>query len=293
MRAAIRKLLPGRVKDAMRPYLGPLLKYERVVARRQFALSYYKPALAQIDAWASRDTEDSNFYYDLTELNRMHLASLIAAITGAASQKVDALFDELGEDQNLRAHINAGMIEFGYPREMRLAYGRRLGWYALVRLLKPEVVVETGVDHGIGSCVLCAALLRNAADGHPGRYYGTELRRDAGQLLRGRYAEAGRVLYGDSIETLGSFGETIDLFINDSDHSADYEFREYRAIEPKLSKQAVILGDNSHVTDCLCRFAHETGRSFVFFREAPKDHWYPGAGIGIAFDGSRSPGLKV
>jgi predicted O-methyltransferase YrrM len=154
----------------------------------------------------------------------------------------------------------------------------------MVRLRKPRVVIETGVDDGVGSCVLCAALMRNAADGHAGRYYGTEIRRDAGKLLKGPYADLGEVIYGDSISTLQAFAGKIDLFVNDSEHSGDYEYREYQTIAEKLNPGAIILGDNSHVTDSLCRFAWETGRCFVFFREVPKDHWYPGAGIGFAFE---------
>ena len=45
----------------------------------------------------------------------------------------------------------------------------------------------------------------------------------------------------------------------------------------------MILGDNSHVTDELLRFSIEHKRNFVLFRERPKNHWYPGAGIGISY----------
>jgi len=45
----------------------------------------------------------------------------------------------------------------------------------------------------------------------------------------------------------------------------------------------LILGDNSHVTNKLLKFSIENDRNFVLFREEPKDHWYPGAGIGISF----------
>ena len=72
--------------------------------------------------------------------------------------------------------------------------------------------------------------------------------------------------------------------MNDSDHSSEYEYCEYRTIADKLTEGALIIGDNSHDSDSLSRFASETGRCFVFFRETPKNHWYPGAGIGFAFE---------
>jgi hypothetical protein len=106
-------------------------------------------------------------------------------------------------------------------------------------------------------------------------------------MLTGMYREAGEILYGDSIESLKKLKEPIGLFINDSDHSADYEYQEYLTIVPLLNEQSVVLGDNAHATDKLVRFAAETGRDFLFFKEEPLNHWYPGAGIGIAFHRKR------
>jgi hypothetical protein len=50
-----------------------------------------------------------------------------------------------------------------------------------------------------------------------------------------------------------------------------------------MSPKSFVLGDNSHVTDELFKFSARTGRQFLFFKEQPKNHWYPGAGIGISF----------
>jgi hypothetical protein len=162
---------------------------------------------------------------------------------------------------------------------VRFFFGRRLG---VVRILKPSVIVETGVDQGAGACLLCAALMRNAAEGHPGRYFGTEIRTEAGVLFTKAYSTVGTILLGGSIDSLERFGEPIDLFINDTDHSPVYEAAEYDTIRDKLSPRAVILGDNSHATTALAEFSERRGRRFVFFSERPKDHWYPGAGIGIS-----------
>jgi predicted O-methyltransferase YrrM len=149
--------------------------------------------------------------------------------------------------------------------------------------VKPSVIVETGVDKGLGACVLAAALLKNADDGHRGRYYGTDINPRAGYLLTDRYATVAEILVGDSIGSLQQLGETIDVFINDSDHSAAYEGREYATIESMLSERGIVIGDNAHANDELLKFAARTGRTFLYFAENPKDHWYPGGGIGAAF----------
>ena len=117
----------------------------------------------------------------------------------------------------------------------------------------------------------------------PGRYYGTEIRTEAGKLLSGKYATTGEILYGDSITSLTKLDAKIDLFVNDSDHSSEYEYREYLTVADKLADRAVVLGDNAHVTDKLSRFSREKNRKFVFFAEQPQDRWYPGAGIGVSF----------
>jgi hypothetical protein len=46
----------------------------------------------------------------------------------------------------------------------------------------------------------------------------------AGYLLAASYIEWGEILYGDSITSLRALQRDIDLFINDSDHSAEYDF---------------------------------------------------------------------
>lgn len=246
-------------------------------------MSYYDKKLAMIDSWVPRDTESSNFYYRLTTLNRDHLAQLISSLTGTRYQKIVQYFEELEGDAELRNHLEKSLKGTHYGKDIEIEYGRRLGWYAFVRVFKPKVIVETGVDHGVGSCVLASALLRNIAEGHEGKYYGTEIRPEAGQLFCGKYAATGKILYDDSITSLMKLDEKIDLFVNDSDHSAEYEYREYVTIAEKLSEKAVILGDNSHVTDSLSRFSREQNRKFIFFSEKPEGHWYPGAGIGISY----------
>jgi hypothetical protein len=273
-------------KPPVSPDQGPQQTPQQQLNRLAFGFSYYlKPRLSELIYWAQRCRETSNFTYDLTELNLGQLAAWVSVIAGCSLNKASQWINELRQDESLRHHLNerTTIASDAITADLNMGYGRRLGWYALVRALKPRTVVETGVDKGLGSCVLAAALLRNRAEGHPGRYLGTDINPQAGWLFQGAYREAGEILYGDSIESLQRLEGPIDLFINDSDHSAEYEEREYACIAPKLSPEAVVLGDNAHVTDKLYQFALTTGRHFLFFSEKPADHWYPGAGIGAAW----------
>jgi hypothetical protein len=246
-------------------------------------MSYYSRQLNFIKTWIWKDTEDANFYYKLTALNQDQLGQTIASVTNISYPKICEYFAELESDTDLRKHIKAGIATAEYGKDIAVDFGRRLGWYAFIRAMKPKIVVETGVDHGVGSCVITSALIKNETEGSPGYYYGTDINPAAGQLLIGKYCQYGKIMYGDSIASLKQLNENIDIFINDSDHSPDYEYCEYQEIKNKLSANALILGDNSHATEKLSQFSRETGRKFLFFAEKPANHWYPGAGIGISF----------
>ncbi len=238
--------------------------------------------------WLVGSREIGNYTYDLTATNKRYLISFVAHLTGKGRAEIEGYIAELESDRALRDHILRITRESRERRfaDERVDFGRRLGWYAFGRALKPRLVIETGVDKGLGSCVLASMILRNRDEGYDGRYIGTEIDPTAGYLLSGRYAEAGEIIYNDSIKTLESLDCEIDMFVNDSDHSATYEACEYQTIESKLSSRALIIGDNAHESagsDALCRFAEATGREFLFFQESPKDHFYGGAGIGAAF----------
>jgi predicted O-methyltransferase YrrM len=249
------------------------------------ASKYYNYKYLQILKWGIASREDTNYTYHLTSDNLICLAQTIALVTNKDYQTIIQYINELENNKELEKYLleatqNSDERKFA-DKEAR--YGRRVGWYALARAIKPKTIIETGVDKGLGSVVLCAALEKNALEGYQGRYYGTDINPKAGYLLNGKYKAFGEILYGDSIASLSQFKDTIDLFINDSDHSVNYEFNEYKTIQHLLNPQSIILGDNSHFSNSLSRFSLENNRHFLFFQEKPKNHWYPGCGIGISF----------
>jgi predicted O-methyltransferase YrrM len=263
------------------PVVGPAAVF---AYRFGHAFPYVFRPFCHFVGWMITSTEHTNYTYDLEPTNKRYLAAFVADLTGAAFADSERWIAELDNDTELRAYL-ADRIRESTRRGRRvdadIRFGRRLGWYAVIRALRPRLVVETGVDQGLGACVITAALRRNAQEGAAGEYIGTEINPAKGFLLGGDYAEHGRIVYGDSIETLNALDRPIDLFINDSDHSDEYERREYDAIAGKLADRAVILGDNWG-GEMLLEFALSTGRRFVSFREQPLAHWYPGEGIAAA-----------
>lgn len=249
-----------------------------------FASGYVFNPVKKMLAWLFSSREVDNFTYDLTPRNTAYLAAFISTVSGRPISEIENYINELKNDSNLAKHLteSARSVDSRYG-DLQPRYGRRLGWYALVRATKPKVIVETGVDKGLGACVLAAALLRNKMQGYTGHYYGTELNPEGGYLLGGEYGKVGTILYGDSIASLKKFDQKIDLFINDSDHSSFYEAKEYGVIKNKLAKKAIVVGDNAHSSIELLAFARRYNRKFLFFQENPSNHWYPGGGIGVCY----------
>jgi len=253
--------------------------------RFKIAIKYYIDPIKEIFLWLLRSNETTNFTYDLIPINKQYLVPFISVITGKDFNEIEKYIREVENDVELKNHITNYTKQSAelYRADLEPKYGRRIGWYAVVRAKKPKIVIETGVDKGIGSCILTAALIKNNEEGYPGRYYGTDINSRAGYLLKGKYADFGEILYGDSIESLKKFNGQINIFINDSDHSPEYEWEEYQTIRNKLSDDAIILGDNTETNTKLLQFSRDEGRKFLYFQEKPLKHWYPGAGIGASY----------
>jgi predicted O-methyltransferase YrrM len=271
---------------ARSPGLGPLVVqgYRTAIAAKYLGSTLAGSTRAAV-SWLFGSREYTNFTYDITPLSRQYIAAAVSVVVDRPIADVLGAFEELENDSRLRDHI-ARTNQASPNHELsddEARYGRRLAWYAIVRLTKPQVVVETGVDKGLGSCLLTAALMRNDAEGGGGRYFGTDINPAAGFLLSGEYSSFGTILYGDSLTSLRALEHRINVFINDSDHSADYEAEEYRVVESKLADGAVIIGDNCERTDKLLRHAQDTGRRFIFAREESVRHIHPGTGVGFAF----------
>ena len=271
-------VIQSTVKAVLRP---PYL----LVRRFFFALGYFRKPVRDLFRWLFQSREFTNLTYDLTPRNLNYLAAFVAEVSGKPLAEIHRYISELMTDDELHQHLShlAQAAHDRYGIDSHIKYGRRIGWYAFVRAMKPKVVIETGIDKGLGSCVLAAAARRNIAEGSTCKIYVTDINPNAGYFIKEPYKQYVNILIGDSIESLQKLAVEIDLFINDSDHSAEYESKEYEIIRNKLSSKALIIGDNSHTTDSLWNFAHASRRKFLFFKEEPRDHWYQGGGIGASW----------
>lgn len=262
----------------------PGFRYANMIPRAALACSYYTPVIGRIGRWLLCSREDTNFSYDLREENLLSLACTLSCVTGVPQGKAFGYIKEGQDDPMLLDHVVRHTMSSANRARSDAAcrFGLRLGWYALVRILRPRIIVEAGVDKGLGAVSLAAALLRNREEGFDGQYYGTDNNSNAGWLFSAPYDAAGKIFYGDSNSSLEKIEEPIDLFINGIGLS-EYEAEQYRVLQYKLGRGAVILSETSRWSQSLMNFSIASERDYLFFQAEPKDHWYPGNGIGLSF----------
>lgn len=210
------------------------------------------------------DPEVENFTYDIS--NKAELAGWVNDLCGGGGQFVE----ELNRDLRVRGELDAA-TRLRPAVKHRMHFGRRLGWYAIVRQLQPEVVVETGTHDGLGSVALLAALWRN---GH-GKLVSIDPKPGSGWLVPERLREQWEPIRATSYEALEQV-ESYDLFIHDSLHTYEcesWELRTAAAVGPKI-----LMTDNPGAP-CLGEVAATLGLEATAWMERPVDHWYPGSGI--------------
>jgi hypothetical protein len=164
-----------------------------------------------------------------------------------------------------------------------IGYTEGLYLYAVLRKLRPDVAVETGVANGFSTAFALLALKENGAghlhsidlprevgrDYESGTFFEGEGRAgipsgsDPGWLIPTELKERWTLLLGRSQEELPPLLDrlgTIDSFMHDSEHSFDCMWFEFNEAWPHLREGGVLLSDDVNSTEAFRRFARVQGR---------------------------------
>jgi predicted O-methyltransferase YrrM len=135
--------------------------------------------------------------------------------------------------------------------------------YAAARILRPAVVVETGVGSGVSSTFFLSALEKNGE----GRLYSIDLPTpresllpaglQTGWLVPDRLRPRWELTLGDARlhlpPTLHRLGR-VDLFYHDSDHSYGHMTWEYTVAYPHIRRGGLLLSDDVTSNDAWDEF---------------------------------------
>lgn len=227
-----------------------------------------------------RSREVSNFTYDLRNLDQM--ISFVGELLERPTEEVRQYVDELRNDSELLTWLRAALAN--HPRrDPEPRFGCRLAWYAIVRIVRPRTIVETGVYDGLGSIALLRALERNATEGAEGTLLSFDIGDRAGWLIPDFLRPRFRLIAGDAKETLPRVlaGQAVDLMIHDSLHRFEHETFEFETALEHAAPTILLVSDDANMTNALHDLCKRLKVPYRAFREDP-DHFYVGKELGVA-----------
>ena len=170
----------------------------------------------------------------------------------------------------------------------------------LVDHLRPQVLVELGVHHGVSFAAFCEAVRRSASparcfaidswtgDSHTGPYDDTVFA-DVQQFLGAHYADFAVALRSTFDDAAVQFQSAeIDLLHIDGQHDYDSALHDFTTWLPKLSSRAVVLFHDTNERAegfGVWRLWRELRRTYAGFE------FLNGSGLGVLAVGSRLPHL--
>ena len=252
--------------------------------RLSLATRYLLRDIALVPTWLIRSREIGNFTYQVTELFRETLSCVIAEISNVDITAVRSYVMEFDHDDILKNHVREARV--GDPRSAISDYevrpGKRLIYYVLTRTMKPRLVVEAGVDKGLGSCIISAALMRNAEEGFPGRLLACDISSDAGHLLSGVYRSVGELVPCGIEDLPDRLTGPIDLYFHDITPGA--ESAALQALGAHFAPGAMVV--SPWHTGAMLRFSQRMNWSFRILPEQTTGTWYRGSQI-VVVSGAR------
>jgi hypothetical protein len=243
------------------------------------AVRRYGGRVSQHLAYVLAGAEPDNFTYELA--NEDELASWVADVAGVSRDRADGVFAEFRGDRVLAERVRGATAAHRLWSKASPPFGKRVAWYAFARLLAPALIVETGVQDGLGALALLRALERNRKEGRVGRLVSFDINPSAGWMVGShplwemRLEPATR-----GLPSLLDSGPPVGLFIHDSLHTYENERAELELGAAHLAPEGVLLSDNAHVTRALADVCASSGLRYFEFRERPAGHFYPGGAMG-------------
>jgi hypothetical protein len=227
------------------------------------------------------DPDVGDFTYELD--NETELVAFLASALALEPAQVQGYVGEFRAADELTRDLTA-TVRRRPDMKRRVGLAQRVAWYVIARELKPRLVVETGIKHGLGSLVLLVALERNSREGSPGRLVSFDTDSGSGWVVPDTLRASWTPVFASTFDAFDEelAGEQIDLFICDTPPDREIESFEMNAALRHAAPGIVLIAGNGDRTTILPDLVRERGGDYHFFAERPRHPIYPGAGLGLA-----------
>ncbi len=240
-------------------------------------------------AYVLWDPELESHTYDVANLDE--LADFLAAELGVDRDRALAHLREPEADPVFNEDWRRRM-RFRFDVKHRAQLANRLIWWGLVRSLRPKLIVECGIFNGVGSLVLLRALARNREEGASGELLSIDSDPTMGWAVPPELETDWTTVEGFTSDVLEEAidGRRVDILIHDTPHTYENQMLEFSAALRHPAGLMVLIDSSGGQTPALEELCSTHGGRYRYFRERPKDHFYPGngSGVGIFETGSDS-----
>ena len=150
-------------------------------------------------------------------------------------------------------------IQAKVPRSRYGGYPNPEIFYILMRKVKPNIVVETGVSFGVTSSFILQAMEDNGF----GILYSIDLpfefatKEEVGIIVPRRQRHRWELILGDSkieLPRLLKDLDSIDVFFHDSLHTYEHMMFEFKTAWPKIRKDGILISDDIHLNNSFIDF---------------------------------------
>ena len=227
------------------------------------------------------DPEVESFTY--TVANVPEMLAQIAAATGTPFAALERFSTEAQTDPELGDELQR-RLRWRFDVKHRPPLGHRLGWYVLVRALRPSLVCETGIYHGLGSLAILRALERNRSEGSPGELLSFDLSPDAGSLVDRRRYPGWRPVVGATTDTLRDAlsGRRVGALFQDTPHTVPNQSFEFETALAHRDSRLLLVDGSGGQLPVLERLAAEHQGTYWQIPLRAADHWYPPTALAAA-----------
>ncbi len=242
----------------------------------------YNKNFKEIFKWILTGKEITNFTYPIKNENELiHVANIITSQDYEIIKKIIKELDIKNNELKL-FFTDHFFKEVEDPKK----FGRRILWYILARLIKPEVIIESGVFKGLGTGLLIFALHKNSIENTTTKpeFIGLDIKLK--NLFYNENSQSNvnvKLVENDSIKFLENYNDKKKiLYISDADHSYDFEIMEYKLIKKNFTPGSIIISDTG--SKSLSDFSLSNNKKMICFSENPDKHWYQGAKCSVSYD---------
>jgi predicted O-methyltransferase YrrM len=190
------------------------------------------------------------------------IARFAMKLFGTNRSQVERVYSELQE-----APFAASLRKFAESNtDAHSHFGVDEALYVICRVMRPEIVVETGVFLGISSAHILYAIQKNES----GKLISIDLPSESYVIEPGSFVPAElkgnwTFMKGSSRDLLARMveGLTVDVFMHDSEHSESNMLFEYETAWPSIRDGGLLLSDDVYWTKAFRKFSAERKREIA------------------------------